>query len=118
MNFLYLFGTVIMLCVSNMAMLTAHYGHLKNKWLNRQSLVVIILVSWGIALFEYMFMIPANRLGSQKAALTLSQLKILQECITLAIFIPFSIFIMGEPITYKYFLAGLCITAAAYFIFT
>ena len=114
---LYFFGTVVMLCFSNMAMLTAHYGHLKNKWLNRQPLLTIILVSWGIALFEYMFMIPANRIGSQKAALSLSQLKILQECITLTVFIPFSIFIMGEPITYKYVLAALCICAAAYFIF-
>lgn len=94
-------------------MLTAWYFHLK-QW-NDKPWYVAALLSWGIAFFEYSVHIPANRIGS--AELTLSQLQILQVGISLLIFVPFAVFVMGHPIKLDYVWAALCLVGAAYFIF-
>ncbi len=91
----------------------AWYAHLRN--LSHRPWYVAAVASWGIALFEYLLQVPANRLGY--TALTLPQLKILQEAITLAVFIPFSILYMRQPIRQDYLYAALCILGAVYFIF-
>jgi uncharacterized protein (DUF486 family) len=91
----------------------AWYAHLRN--LSGKPWFVAALLSWGIAFFEYMFQVPANRIGNQ--VLTLGQLKILQEVITLSIFVPFSIFYMKDKISWDYLWAGLCILGAVFFIF-
>ena len=85
--------TVILLTLSNIFMTFAWYGHLKN--MKSQPWIIAALVSWGIALFEYLLQVPANRIGSQ--VLNLSQLKIMQEAITLTVFVPFAMFYMGQP---------------------
>lgn len=105
--------TVFLLILSNVFMTFAWYAHLKH--LDNRSWIVAALISWGIALFEYLLQVPANRIGF--ATLTLPQLKIIQECITLAVFIPFSVFYMGNPIKLDFLWAGLCLTGAVYFIF-
>ena len=105
--------TVLLLMCSNVFMTFAWYAHLKN--LSNRPWVIAALVSWGIALLEYMFQVPANRIGNQ--VLTLGQLKILQEIITLSIFVPFSILYMKEKISLDYLWAGLCILGAVFFIF-
>jgi uncharacterized protein (DUF486 family) len=105
--------TVLLLVVSNLFMLTAWYLHLKT--LNHRPWYVASLASWGIAFFEYTVHIPANRIGH--AELTLSQLQILQVGLSLLLFIPFAIFVMGHPIKLDYLLAALCLVGAAYFIF-
>jgi uncharacterized protein (DUF486 family) len=105
--------TVGLLVLSNIFMTFAWYGHLKH--LKTSALWVAILVSWGIALFEYMLMVPANRLGSQ--VFSLAQLKILQEVITLAVFIPFAVLYMKEPFKLNYLYAGCCLLGAVYFMF-
>jgi len=105
--------TIILLIISNFFMLTAWYFHLK-QW-NDKPWYVAAFLSWGIAFFEYSVHIPANRIGS--AELSLSQLQVLQVGISLLIFIPFTIFIMGDPIKMDYIWAALCLLAAAYFIF-
>jgi uncharacterized protein (DUF486 family) len=105
--------TVLMLSVSNLFMTFAWYGHLKN--LSGSPWYVAALVSWGIALFEYMFQVPANRIGY--TALSLGQLKILQEVITLSIFVPFAVLYMNQPLKMDYLYAGLCLVGAVYFIF-
>jgi hypothetical protein len=105
--------TVVLLVCSNVFMTFAWYAHLRN--LRARPLVVAILASWGIALFEYMFQVPANRIGY--TTLQLSQLKILQEVITLAVFVPFAIFYMRQPIKLDFLWAGLCLLGAVYFIF-
>jgi len=105
--------TIFLLLISNIFMTFAWYGHLRD--LRSKPLIVAILASWGIALFEYMFQVPANRIGY--TALSLPQLKIMQEVITLGIFIPFSLFYMRVPLTWNYFFAGLCLVGAVYFIF-
>ena len=105
--------TIILLCCSNVFMTFAWYAHLRN--LSSKPWYLAAFLSWGIAFFEYMFQVPANRIGSQ--ALTLGQLKILQEVITLSIFVPFSIFYMKEKITLDYLWAALCIAGAVFFIF-
>jgi uncharacterized protein (DUF486 family) len=91
----------------------AWYAHLRN--LRARPLVIAILVSWGIALFEYILQVPANRIGNE--ALNLSQLKIMQEVITLSVFVPFAILYMKQPIKLDFLWAGLCLVGAAYFIF-
>ena len=99
-------------------MTLAWYGHLKfkeMKWSQNLSLLAVILISWGIALFEYMLMVPANRIGHQ--VLSLAQLKILQEVITLSVFIPFAVLYMKEPFKWNYVYAGLCLMGAVYFMF-
>ncbi len=92
----------------------AWYGHLKN--LNSKPLIIAILLSWGIAFFEYAVQVPANRLG-HNGNLTLGQLKIMQEVITLSVFVPFSILYMRESFKLNYVWAGLCMVGAVYFIF-
>lgn len=105
--------TALLLVLSNVFMTFAWYAHLKN--LDGRPLYVAILASWGLALFEYCFQVPANRIGY--TALTLGQLKILQEIITLSVFVPFAYFYMGQPIKLDYLWAALCIAGAAYFVF-
>lgn len=105
--------TALFLVCSNVFMLFAWYAHLKN--LDNKPLIVAILASWGLALFEYCFQVPGNRIGY--TALSLGQLKILQEIITLAVFVPFAYFYMDQPIKLDYLWAALCMAGAAYFIF-
>ena len=105
--------TIFLLVVSNVFMTFAWYGHLKN--LATSPWYVAALVSWGIALFEYLLQVPANRIGYTE--LSLGQLKILQEVVTLAVFVPFAVLYMGEPIKLDYLWAGLCLMGAVYFIF-
>jgi len=105
--------TVGLLVVSNFIMLYAWYGHLKN--LSGAPVWMAILVSWSIALAEYCFAVPANRLGSR--TMTLEQLKITQEAVALLTFIPFTVFVMKQPVSWNYLAAAGCIFAAVYFIF-
>jgi len=102
-----------LLVCSNVFMTFAWYAHLRN--LRAKPLVIAIAVSWGIALFEYILQVPANRIGN--TALNLSQLKIMQEVITLSVFVPFAILYMKQPIKLDFLWAGLCLVGAAYFIF-
>jgi hypothetical protein len=105
--------TVVLLTASNIFMTFAWYAHLKH--LNERKWWIAALVSWGIALFEYMLQVPANRIGY--TVLSLGQLKIIQEVITLAVFVPFVVLYMREPLRLNYLWAGLCILGAVYFIF-
>ena len=105
--------TALLLCCSNIFMTFAWYGHLKN--LAHKPWIIAALVSWGIALFEYLMQVPANRIGH--GALSVGQLKILQEAITLSIFVPFSVFYLREKFTLDYLWAGLCLCGAVFFIF-
>lgn len=105
--------TVALLIVSNFVMSVAWYGHL--GFLAHKPLWVVIFVSWGIALFEYCLAVPANRIGAR--TMSLEQLKITQEAITLLVFMPFSVFVMKQTITWNYLAALVCIIAAVYFIF-
>ncbi len=108
-----IFISVGLLCCSNVFMTFAWYGHLKN--LSAKPWIIAALVSWGIALFEYLLQVPANRVGYQ--VMNLGQLKILQEVITLSIFVPFSVFFMKEEMRLDFLWAGLCILGAVFFIF-
>jgi len=108
-----LLTTASMLAAANVFMTIAWYAHLKS--LNTKPWYVAALVSWGIALFEYLIQVPANRIGH--AQFTVPQLKILQEVITLAVFVPFSIVYLREPPKLDYLWAGLCLCGAAYFMF-
>ena len=103
---------ILMLLVSNVFMTFAWYGHLKFK---STALWVVILSSWAIALFEYIFQVPANRMGSQY--FTTAQLKIIQEVITLTVFSVFSVLYLKEKFTWNYFYAFLCMLGAVFFIF-
>ena len=105
--------TVGMLCISNLVMLYAWYGHLRS--LAGAPVWVAILISWGIALLEYCVAVPANRIGSR--TMSLEQLKITQEAVTLLVFMPFSIFVMKQTISWNYLAAAACIFAAVFFIF-
>jgi len=105
--------TVVLLALSNLFMTVAWYAHLKH--LNDKPWWIAALVSWGVALFEYLLQVPANRIGYQQ--LTLPQLKIMQEVITLAVFAPFAVLYMREPLSWNYLWAGLCLIGAVYFIF-
>ena len=105
--------TVLMLIVSNLFMTFAWYGHLKN--LAQSPWYVAALVSWGIALFEYLLQVPANRAGYGQ--FDLGQLKIMQEIIALTVFVPFALYYMKEPLRLDFFWAGLCLVGAAYFMF-
>jgi uncharacterized protein (DUF486 family) len=105
--------SVLLLCASNVFMTFAWYAHLKN--LNDRPWYIAALASWGIALFEYLLQVPANRVGY--TVMTLPQLKILQEAITLSVFVPFAVLYMQQPIKLDYLWAGLCILGAVYFIF-
>lgn len=106
--------TATLLAASNLFMTFAWYGHLKH--FNTSPWLVAALVSWGIALFEYLLQVPANRIGFA-AGVSLAQLKILQEVITLVVFVPFAMFYMGEGLKLNYLWAGLCLVGAVYFIF-
>ena len=105
--------TMGLLVVSNVFMTFAWYAHLKN--LSDRPWYVAAFVSWGIAVFEYLFQVPANRIGY--TALSLGQLKIVQEAITLAVFVPFAVFYMRQPLRLDFLWAALCICGAVYFIF-
>ena len=105
--------TVLLLVASNVFMTFAWYGHLKH--LNDKPWWIAALVSWGIALFEYLLQVPANRIGY--GTMNLAQLKILQEVITLSVFVPFAMFYMGEGLKLNYLYAGLCLIGPVYFIF-
>jgi uncharacterized protein (DUF486 family) len=105
--------TVLLLLLSNVFMTFAWYGHLKN--MSSKPLLLAVLFSWGIAFFEYLVQVPANRIGH--ASLTLPQLKIIQETITLSVFVPFAIFYMNEGLKWNYLWAGLCLMGAVFFIF-
>jgi hypothetical protein len=108
-----IFKTILLLTVSNVFMTFAWYAHLKN--LNNKPWMIAALASWGIALFEYMFQVPANRIGF--TVMSVAQLKILQEVITLSVFVPFAVFYMQQPLKLDYLWAGLCLMGAVYFMF-
>jgi uncharacterized protein len=105
---------VALLAVSNVFMTFAWYGHLKT--LDNRVWYVAALASWGIALFEYLLMVPANRIG-YASGMSLAQLKIVQEVITLAVFVPFALFFMKQPLKLDFLWAGLCLVGAVYFVF-
>jgi uncharacterized protein len=105
--------TVLLLVASNVFMTFAWYAHLRN--LSERPWYIAAIASWGIALFEYLLQVPANRIGFR--TLSLAQLKILQEVITLAVFVPFAIFYMRQPINWNFVWAGCCLVGAAFFMF-
>lgn len=105
--------TVVLLAFSNLFMTFAWYAHLKN--MSSKPWYIAAFASWGIAFFEYLIQVPANRIGYQE--LSLAQLKILQEVITLSVFIPFSIYYMKEGFKLDFIWAGLCLVGAVYFMF-
>lgn len=105
--------SVLMLVLSNCFMTYAWYGHLKN--MSNKAWYIAAIVSWLIAFFEYMIQVPANRIGSE--VYSLPQLKIIQEAISLTVFIPFSMMIMGQPFKLNYLWACLCMLGAVFFIF-
>jgi uncharacterized protein (DUF486 family) len=106
-------ATILLLTLSNVFMTFAWYAHLKHVKVWPWFLAVVL--SWGLAFFEYLLQVPANRIGS--AALTLPQLKILQEVITLSVFVPFAIFYMQQPFKLDFVWAGCCLVGAVYFMF-
>jgi uncharacterized protein (DUF486 family) len=108
-----LLRTILLLTASNIFMTFAWYAHLKN--LAGRPWYLAALASWGIALFEYFLQVPANRIGY--TSLTLPQLKILQEAITLSVFFPFAVFYMRQPVRLDYLWAALCVMGAVYFMF-
>ena len=105
--------TIGLLCLSNVFMTFAWYGHLKS--LSHKPWLIAAFISWGIALLEYLFQVPANRIGH--GVMSVGQLKILQEVITLSVFIPFSVLYLKEKLTMDYLWAGLCILGAVFFLF-
>lgn len=105
--------SLFLLVCSNVFMTFAWYAHLKE--LNNKPWIIAALVSWGIALLEYLFQVPANRIGY--TVLTIGQLKIIQEVITLTVFVPFSVLYLKEPLKLDYLWAGLCLVGAVYFMF-
>ncbi|HSD68600.1 MAG TPA: DMT family protein [Woeseiaceae bacterium] len=105
--------SVLLLTASNVFMTFAWYAHLKE--LNHKPWIIAALVSWGIALFEYLLQVPANRIGY--TVLSVGQLKIMQEVITLTVFVPFALLYLKEPLKLDYLWAALCILAAVFFIF-
>jgi uncharacterized protein (DUF486 family) len=105
--------TILLLSLSNVFMTFAWYAHLKE--LSQRPWIVAALVSWGIAFFEYMLQVPGNRIGY--AVLSIGQLKLLQEVITLSVFVPFAVLYLKEPLKLDYLWAAICILAAVYFVF-
>ena len=105
--------TILLLTASNVFMTFAWYAHLRN--LSHRPWIIAALFSWGIALFEYLLQVPANRIG--RSQLDLGQLKMLQEVITLSVFVPFAFFYMKEPLRLNYLWAALCLCGAVFFIF-
>lgn len=108
-----LLQTILLLAVSNIFMTFAWYGHLGN--LKHRPVWIAVLVSWGIAFFEYLVQVPANRIGHQQFGV--AQLKILQEVIALTVFVPIAVFFLREPIKLDYVWASLCVLAAVFFVF-
>ncbi len=108
----YLVSAGLLVC-SNIFMTFAWYAHLKN--LSDKPWIIAALVSWGIALFEYLLQVPANRAGHE--VMNIGQLKIMQEVITLLVFVPFAVIYMKEKLTLDYFWAGLCLVGAVFFMF-
>jgi uncharacterized protein (DUF486 family) len=106
-------ASIALLVLSNVFMTFAWYAHLKE--LNSKPWFVAALASWGIALFEYLLQVPANRIGYTQ--MSVGQLKVLQEVITLSVFVPFAVFYLKEPLKTDYLWAGLCLLGAAYFMF-
>jgi uncharacterized protein (DUF486 family) len=111
----YSLQTIALLVGSNLFMTMAWYGHLKS--LATAPWYTAALVSWGIALAEYLLQVPANRIGFQQAGFSVGQLKIMQEVITLTVFLPFAVFYLKMPLRLDYLWAALCMVGAAYFIF-
>jgi uncharacterized protein (DUF486 family) len=107
--------TILLLVGSNVFMTFAWYGHLRT--LGSAQWYVAALVSWSIALFEYLLQVPANRIGFQRAGFSVGELKIMQEVITLSVFLPFSVFFLKVPPKLDYLWAALCMVGAVYFIF-
>jgi len=107
--------TILLLIASNVFMTFAWYGHLRT--LGSAPWYVAAIVSWGIALFEYLLQVPANRIGFQQAGYSVGQLKIMQEVITLGVFLPFSVFFLKVPLKLDYLWAAFCMVGAVYFIF-
>jgi uncharacterized protein len=107
--------TILLLIASNVFMTFAWYGHLRT--LGNAPWYVAAFVSWGIALAEYLLQVPANRIGYQQAGFSVGQLKIMQEVITLAVFLPFSVYFLKVPLKLDYLWAALCMVGAVYFIF-
>ncbi|RII31628.1 MAG: hypothetical protein CXR30_02100 [Geobacter sp.] len=105
--------TVVLLVISNVFMTFAWYAHLRN--LRSRHWLIAVLVSWGIAFFEYLVQVPANRIGYGR--FSLAQLKIIQEVITLSVFVPFAVFYMGTNLSWNYLWAGCCLAGAVFFIF-
>jgi uncharacterized protein (DUF486 family) len=105
--------TILLLTASNVFMTFAWYAHLKE--MNQKPWIIAALVSWGIAFFEYLLQVPGNRIGY--TVLSVAQLKILQEAITLTVFVPFALYYLKEPLKLDYLWAALCILGAVYFIF-
>ena len=105
--------TVLLLIASNVFMTIAWYAHLRN--LANRPWYIAAIISWGIALFEYLLQVPANRIGFRM--LSLAQLKIMQEVITLGVFVPFAVFYMRQPVRLNFVWAGLCLMGAVYFMF-
>ncbi len=105
--------TVVLLVISNVFMTFAWYAHLRN--LRSRHWLIAVLVSWGIAFFEYLVQVPANRIGYGR--FSLAQLKIIQEVITLSVFVPFTVFYMGTNLSWNYLWAGCCLAGAVFFIF-
>lgn len=106
---------IVLLSLSNVFMTLAWYGHLRH--LAASPWYVAALLSWGIALVEYLFQVPANRIGYQEAGMTVAQLKIIQEVITLLVFVPFSFWVLNEPLKWNYLGAAFCMVGAVYFVF-
>jgi uncharacterized protein (DUF486 family) len=107
--------TILLLVASNVFMTFAWYGHLRN--MATAPWYAAALVSWGIASFEYLLQVPANRIGFQQAGFTVAQLKIMQEVITLTLFVPFAVGYLNQPFKMDFVWAGLCMVGAVYFIF-
>lgn len=105
--------TVFLLTLSNIFMTFAWYAHLKE--LNHKPWLIAVFVSWGIAFFEYLIQVPANRIGFTE--LSLGQLKIIQEVVTLSVFVPFAILYMKQPLKLDFLWAALCLAGAVYFVF-
>lgn len=108
-----IFINILLLIISNVFMTFAWYAHLKE--LNTKPWIIAALVSWGIALFEYMFQVPANRIGY--TVLSVGQLKVIQEVITMTVFVPFAFLYLKEPLKLDYLWAACCLIGAVYFIF-
>lgn len=105
--------SIVLLICSNVFMTFAWYAHLKE--LNSKPWLIAAVISWGIALFEYLFQVPANRIGY--SVLSIGQLKIIQEVITLSVFVPFSVIYLKEPLKLDYLWAGICLFGAVFFMF-